>query len=144
EHAGGAISTVTFSFDAPASEAAPIEVHGETGTLSLPDPNLFTGEVRLRRPGEEQWSSVTTRAGYENGGRGIGLLDFVSGRGTRADGAIALHVLEVMTSLLESARSGRRIELSTTAERPPLVPLTAEREWRRQGDPAPTTDSTDL
>jgi hypothetical protein len=35
-----------------------------------------------------------------------------------------------MTSLLESARTGERIELTTTAERPPLVPLTSEREWR--------------
>lgn len=130
EHAGGAVSTVTFSFDAPASEAAPIEVHGETGSLSLPDPNHFAGEVRLRRAGEDRWIPVETSAGYENGGRGIGVLDFVSGRGTRADGAIALHVLEIMTSLLESARIGRRIELATTAERPPLVPLTREQEWR--------------
>ena len=44
--------------------------------------------------------------------------------------SIALHVLEIMTSLLESARTGARIELVTTAERPPLVPLTTEREWR--------------
>ncbi|GAA3937928.1 Gfo/Idh/MocA family oxidoreductase [Microbacterium soli] len=129
EHVGGAISTVTFSFDAAHTDAAPIEVHGETGTLSVPDPNHFTGEVRLRRPGDEEWRPVPTSAGYENGGRGIGLLDFVSG-GSRSDASIALHVLEIMTSLLESARTGRRIELTTTAERPPLVPLIAERDWR--------------
>lgn len=129
EHTGGAISTVTFSFDAAATQAAPIEVHGETGTLSLPDPNMFTGEVRLRRPGQAAWSTLPASAGYENGGRGIGLLDFVAG-GARSDGSIALHVLEIMTSLLESARTGARIELVTTAERPPLVPLTTEREWR--------------
>jgi len=104
-------------------------VHGETGTLSLPDPNMFTGEVRLRRPGQGAWSTLPAGAGYENGGRGIGLLDFVAG-GARSDGSIALHVLEIMTSLLESARTGERIELTTTAERPPLVPLTSEREWR--------------
>lgn len=130
EHVGGAVSTVTFSFDAAATQSAPIEVHGETGSMSLPDPNHFAGEVRLRRPGEKRWTPVATRAGYENGGRGIGLLDFVSGSGARSDGAIALHVLEIMTSLLESSRTGRRIALSTTAERPPLVPLTAEHAWR--------------
>ena len=129
EHTDGAISTVTFSFDAAATQAAPIEVHGETGTLSLPDPNTFAGEVRLRRPREDAWTTLPTSAGYENGGRGIGLLDFVAGN-ARSDASIALHVLEIMTSLLESARTGERIELTTSAERPPLVPLTTEREWR--------------
>lgn len=129
EHVDGAISTVTFSFDAAATQAAAIEVHGETGTLCLPDPNCFDGEVTLRGPGQDAWSTVPTSAGYERGGRGVGLLDFVTG-GARSDGSIALHVLEVMTSLLDSAHTGERIELTTTAERPPLVPLTAEQEWR--------------
>lgn len=129
EHVGGALSTVTFSFDGAATDAAPIEVHGEIGSLSVPDPNHFSGQVRLRRPREKEWMPVATRAGYENGGRGVGLLDFVAG-GSRADGAIALHVLEIMTSLMESARAGRRIELTTTAERPSIVPLTSEQQWR--------------
>lgn len=128
EHAGGAISTVTFSFDAPATEAAPIEAHGETGTLSLPDPNHFEGEVRLRRAGDDGWTALPTSAGYAEAGRGIGLLDFVAGD-TRSDGSIALHVLEIMTALMESARTGQRIDLTTTAERPPLVPLTPHDEW---------------
>lgn len=129
EHVGGAVSTVMFSFDGAATDAAPLEIHGETGSLSVPDPNHFTGEVRLRRPREKEWMPVPTRAGYENGGRGVGLLDFVAGGG-RADGAIALHVLEMMTSLMESARVGRRIDLTTTAERPSIVPLTSEQQWK--------------
>lgn len=131
EHVGGAVSTVTFSFDGAATDAAPIEVHGETGSLSLPDPNMFDGQVRIRRPGADAWSSVTARAGYENAGRGIGLLDFVSGGG-RADGAVALHVLEIMTALMDSAREGRRISLTTTAERPPIVSLTPRDHWSMQ------------
>jgi len=124
EHVGGAVSTVTFSFDGAATDAAPIEVHGDTGTLSLPDPNLFEGVTRLRRPGQAEWMPVPVSAGYAAAGRGIGVIDFLRG-GRRADGAIALHVLEIMTALLEAAREGRRIALTTTAERPPLVPLTA-------------------
>ena len=42
----------------------------------------------------------------------------------RAGGDLALHVLEVMTALLDSAAEGRRIDLTTTIERPALVPLT--------------------
>jgi hypothetical protein len=35
-----------------------------------------------------------------------------------------------MTALLKSAEDGRRIELTTTVERPDAVPLTPESEWK--------------
>ncbi|HJB63546.1 MAG TPA: Gfo/Idh/MocA family oxidoreductase [Candidatus Microbacterium pullistercoris] len=129
EHVSGAVSTVTFSFDGVATQAAPIEVHGEEATLALPDPNFFDGEVRLRRPGADNWDSLPVRAGYENAGRGIGLIDFVRDGGARAHGDIALHVLEIMTALTDSAREGRRIDLMTTATRPPIVPRTSRADW---------------
>ncbi|WP_125130523.1 Gfo/Idh/MocA family oxidoreductase [Microbacterium sp. 10M-3C3] len=130
EHVGGAVSTVTFSFDGAATDAAPIEVHGETGTLSVPDPNLFEGDVRVRRPGETEWSAVTERAGYQNAGRGIGILDRVATGSDRVDAGIALHILEVMTALQESARTGARLELTTRPERPAVVPFAPEHTWR--------------
>ena len=85
----------------------------------------------MRRIGDARWSAVQERAGYENAGRGIGVLDHVTRRGSRASGEVALHVLEVMTALLASAREGRRLDLTTTAERPPLVPFTPYEEWSR-------------
>lgn len=128
EHEGGALSTVVFSFDAAATGAAPIEVHGETGTLSVPDPNRFDGEVRLRRPGEPGWTTLPVAGGYDDAERGVGLVDFLHGGG-RAGGALALHVLEAMEVLLESAASGERTELRTTATIPARVPLTSRAEW---------------
>jgi len=127
EHAGGAVSTVTFSFDGTATEAAPIEVHGETASLSVPDPNGFDGDVRVFRTGSSAWALVAPSAGYEKASRGIGLIDFARGHG-RASGPIALHVQEIMTKLMQSAEEGRRIDLTTTAERPSLVPLSPGRE----------------
>lgn len=127
-HGSGAISTVTMSFDGVRSTAAPIEVHGVEGSLGVPDPNGFAGEVRLH-PGEGEWRVLDPSAGYEDSGRGIGLIDFVNGAG-RADGAMALHVLEIMSALSASARSGARVTVSTTVERPSLVPLTPASEWR--------------
>ena len=56
EHESGALSTITTSFDGMATTAAPIEVHGERGTLAVPDPNNFDGDVRLAR-------STASRAG---------------------------------------------------------------------------------
>lgn len=131
EHAGGALSTVVFSFDASATTASPIEVHGELGTLSVPDPNLFDGTVRSHLVGQQGWTDLEPGAGYAGAERGIGILDFVWGD-HRADGSLALHVLEIMTTLLDAARDGRRIELTTTAERPALVPLTPEAQWRKK------------
>ena len=127
-HASGAISTVTMSFDGVRSTAAPIEVHGVDGSLIVPDPNNFSGDVQLNARGGS-WETLEPSAGYADAGRGIGLLDFVAGP-ARASGAMALHVLEIMTALAASAASGRREALTTTVERPPLVPLTPASNWR--------------
>ena len=127
EHAGGVLSTITTSFDGVRTTAAPIEVHGETGTLAVPDPNHFDGECRLFELGGDDWRPLPVSAGYAGAGRGIGLLDQIAAgpdRPPRASGALALHVLEAMTALLRSAAEGRRVELTTTAERPAPVPLT--------------------
>lgn len=123
EHANGALTTITTSFDSVATAASPIEVHGETGTLSVPDPNQFDGESRVFELGGTGWRALEPSAGYVGAGRGIGLIDQVTSDG-RASGALALHVLEVMTALLDSAAEGRRIDLTTTVERPAPVPLT--------------------
>lgn len=126
EHAGGALTTFTMSFDGVRTTAAPIEIHGETGTLAVPDPNHFDGEVRHFPLDGERWLPLAPSAGYAGAGRGIGLLDQIAadGRAPRAGAGLALHVLDAMTALLRSAAEGRRIELTTTADRPPLVPLT--------------------
>lgn len=132
EHANGALSTITTSFDGVATTAAPIEVHGETGTLAVPDPNHFDGETRLFPLGGTEWRPLPPGAGYAGSGRGIGLLDLIAADG-RASGEVALHVLETMTALLRSADEGRRIELTTAVERPSPVPLTSPGEWRPSG-----------
>ncbi len=134
EHASGALSTITTSFDGVATTAAPIEVHGESATLAVPDPNNFDGEVRLFERGTRAWQALEVSAGYVGSSRGAGLLDFVAaGRDHapgRASGDIALHSLDAMTALLASAEAGRRIELTTSVQRPQPVPLTPLAEWK--------------
>ncbi|GGY38289.1 Gfo/Idh/MocA family protein [Streptomyces djakartensis] len=137
EHANGTLTTITTSFDGVATTAAPIEVHGETATLSVPDPNRFDGEVRLHPLGGTRWHTLPVSAGYEDGARGVGLLDFVAAGGQRANGELALHVLDTMTALLRSAVEGRRIELTTSAEVPAPVPLTPAEGWRGRATPSP-------
>lgn len=127
EHASGALSTITTSFDGVATTAAPIEIHGTEGSLVVPDPNRFDGDVRLRPRGASEWEVVPPSHGYVDGSRGVGLLDFLgtpAGTEARASGAFGLHVLEIMIGLLRSAEEGRTIALTTTVARPPIVPLT--------------------
>lgn len=130
EHVNGALSTITMSFDGVATTAAPIEVHGETGTLAVPDPNNFDGPVRLCALGGTEWRVVEPLAGYAEASRGVGLIDLVTADGERpprAGGDVALHVLDTMTALLRSAAEGQRMELTTVVERPVPVPLTPRR-----------------
>ncbi len=62
EHASGALSTITTSFDGVATTAAPIEIHGTEGSLAVPDPNNFDGDVRLRPRGATEWDVVPPAA----------------------------------------------------------------------------------
>jgi predicted dehydrogenase len=124
-HASGALSTLTTSFDAVATTAPPIEIHGTDASLTAPDPNTFAGDVTLRRLGADDWRLIEPRAGYRDSARGIGLLDMIRTPGRadgRASGAMGLHVLDVMTGLLRSAASGTRIDTSSTVDRPAPVP----------------------
>ncbi|MEV0387418.1 Gfo/Idh/MocA family oxidoreductase [Nonomuraea sp. NPDC050643] len=122
-HASGALSTLVMSFDAAATQAPRIEVHGEQGSLVVPDPNHFDGPVLLSGVGDEGWRTLPESAGYAGAGRGVGLLDFAATGEPRAGGTLAFHVLDIMESLLASAHSGRAVTVESTCERPRPVAL---------------------
>ncbi|GAA1164728.1 Gfo/Idh/MocA family protein [Nesterenkonia sandarakina] len=128
-HESGAISTLVMSFDGTASQAPPIEVHGTEGSMAVPDPNHFAGEVLLARD-RTGWQPVETAGGYVQAGRGYGLADLLwsgafDGDPTlgRAQGALGLHVLEVMAGVLTAAETGASVAISSRADRPSAVPL---------------------
>jgi predicted dehydrogenase len=109
------------------TELPRIEIYGETGSLSVPDPNFFGGPVRLRRPGETSWTEVPLTRGYEMNSRGLGVADMArairEGRPHRASGDLAYHVLEVMHGILEASREGRHVEIASTYIPPKLRPV---------------------
>lgn len=135
-HVGGAVSTLTMSFDAPATRARPIEVHGQEGSLAVPDPNLFDGDVEITRGGDGPWQVLPPSAGFAGSSRGIGLLEMIGAAGVdllaepRASGAIGLHVMEVMTGVLTAARTGTRIAVRSRPSLGELVPFTTQARWR--------------
>jgi len=132
EHENGALSTLLMSFDVWAGVLPRIEVYGTGGSLSVPDPNGFDGEVRLFRAGAKEWEPVPECGGYPGASRGYGVADLAralaDGGPHRADGRLAYHVLDVMESLLAAARSGESVRVTSTCERPAAVPAGARPE----------------
>lgn len=125
-HASGALSTLVMSFDAVATRSSNIEIHGETGSLAVPDPNRFDGEVHVRRLDANDWELLPVSAGYQGASRGIGLQDLAltpAGELPRASGELGFHVLEVMQAVLASAESGGAVPIRSTCERPAAVAL---------------------
>jgi predicted dehydrogenase len=122
EFAGGAIVQIGMSFDVIAHRHAPIEIYGTEGTLSVPDPNIFGGQIALAAE-RDKWQDIAISQPYADGNyRSIGIADMAhairADRPHRASGALALHVLEVMEAFARSAESGRSIAITTTVDRP--------------------------
>ncbi|WP_145947911.1 Gfo/Idh/MocA family protein [Paenibacillus sp. Y412MC10] len=117
----GAIATMITSFDIKAGANLPwIEIYGTEGTLSLPDPNFFNGDVKLRRSGSSEWEVLTPVFESTQNERGRGVNDMVeairSGRKHRANGNLAYHVLEAMYAFEESSISGSHVVLASSHE----------------------------
>jgi predicted dehydrogenase len=130
-HASGALTTLTTSFDLVASTQPRIEVHGTEGSLSVPDPNHFAGDVLLRRLADGrngEWTLLPPSAGVVDAGRGTGVADLAAtlaeDRPHRASAEVAVHVLDVMETLLAAAHEGTGRAVGTTCVRPDPVPLT--------------------
>ncbi|RSM50473.1 oxidoreductase [Actinoplanes sp. ATCC 53533] len=125
EHEDGALTTLMMSFDVWAAHLPRIELYGSKGSLSVPDPNHFAGDVRLFTAGAEAWGVLPPRAGYAGAGRGVGLLDLAEAltedRPHRTGADVALHVLDVMESMEASARCGASVVVRTTCRRPDAI-----------------------
>lgn len=122
--ANGAIVQVAMSFDVAGHRHVPLELYGTEASLIVPDPNLFGGEVEVKKRGrEEQWTPVTVAQPYADGNyRSLGVADMaqaiLDNRPHRANGALALHVLEVLEAFEVASRDGRTVEITTPVSRP--------------------------
>ena len=112
-----------FSFDSAVGRSL-LEVNGTEGTLRMPDPNSFDGEIKVRRMDGEDWELLEATTALSS--RGTGVLDLARAiredRPHRAEGALGYHVLDVMTTAVESAESGDFLEVRSTVERADLLP----------------------
>lgn len=136
DFASGPVATLTTSFDVAVSAGEALnlydvgsgllEIQGTTGTLSMPDPNMFDGPVRVRRLGEVGWREIPLSHTHTANSRCLGVADMAyairTERPHRAHGDLAFHVLDVMHAILEASETGRHIELTSTFERPAPLP----------------------
>ncbi|MFP4358605.1 MAG: Gfo/Idh/MocA family protein [Puniceicoccaceae bacterium] len=129
EFHSGAVVTAVFSFDVPRHGHAPIELYGTDGSLRVPDPNTFGGPVACYRIAahKDGWTDEPLSHRYAENTRGIGAADMAcainSGREHRANGLLALHVLEVMHAIEESSRTGTHVDIESRPARPAPLPV---------------------
>lgn len=133
EFGNGATITLSASWDIWAHRHSSMELYGTEGSLFLPDPNFFGGAVgHAGRDGRieplPEWDHPFGKANQDHqaGGRAnyrtAGLADMaqaiVEGRPHRCSLELAIHAVDVMTSILKSGETGSFVEMTTTCERP--------------------------
>ena len=107
-----------------------VEITGTEGTLIIPDPNTFTGEVKITRTpaleamrDEPEWETVPTTGVLS--GRGTGVLDLArsirSGARPLASGELGYHVLDALMAIDEAVDSRHMVEVTSRVETVPLV-----------------------
>ncbi|WP_394888715.1 Gfo/Idh/MocA family protein [Mesorhizobium sp. AaZ16] len=136
EFASGAAITFNASWDVWLHGHSPMELYGELGTMHVPDPNFFGGDVRFSKGAKpvqklpkwehpfgvpNQMHSMGMMANY----RTVGLADMaiavMEGRPHRCSLDAALHAIDVMTGILKSGETGKFVEMQTSCERPAAV-----------------------
>ncbi len=126
EFHSGAVITMVMSFDVQHHTNQPLELHGETGSLQVPDPNAFGGVVKLRAAGADTWQDQPLVNAYTENVRGIGAADLAYavgvGRPHRCHSDLAMHVLDVMQVIHESSEGGEHISIQSCCDRPAPLP----------------------
>ncbi len=121
----GAIGTIFTTFDVHYNDQARFEIYGTKGTMIVPDPNCFGGEVKVYRPEDGEYKSMPLLFDYKENSRGLGLADMAkslrTGRAFRASFEQTLHVLEVITSFDKSSDAKAYLPMTTSyAGTPPM------------------------
>jgi len=131
EFESGAQATLVTSFGIPGTDLPYIQLYCSKGVLGVPDPNTFGGTVRFRSNDQDSvWGDVVQPYHHTNGRdnfRGLGVIEAAiairAGTQPRASGELAYHVLDVMLSILDSAKTGRRVKVQSSSRRPAPLPI---------------------
>lgn len=124
EFESGQQAQSVFSFQSALRRTGWMEISGTEGVLSLPDPNMFDGELRLARSGSDDWETIELQG--STAGRGQGVLDMArairADRDHRAQGALAFHVVDALLAIGESMAGGEFVKVTSRAPSVPALP----------------------
>lgn len=113
EFESGQTAQSIFSFDSKLRRTL-FEVAGADGTVVVPDPNMFEGELLVHGADGIE----TLQATGSTSTRGTGVVELArairAGVPERASGEQAYHVLDVMVATIESGESGTPVEVEST------------------------------
>lgn len=133
EFESGATITLSSSWDVWAHKHGNMELYGTEGSLIIPDPNFFGGEIEaagtsgqlMALDGWEHPFGVPNQdhnqgkmANYRTAGLADMAVAIAEGRDHRCSLERTLHGVDVMTSILRSGETGQFVDLSTTCTRP--------------------------
>lgn len=113
----GAVGTIFTTFDVYYNRQDRLEIYGSEGTLIVPDPNCFGGQIQLMRREDNGYKEMPLCFGYDQNSRALGLADMAvslrDGREFRADYRQTLHVLEILTGFEKSSKAKAYLPLTT-------------------------------
>ena len=99
-------------------------LYGTKAVAELPDPNAFGGKVTLIRS-RTDITAPENDLPYGENSRGIGPAEMAQaiaeGRQNRASAQLALHVLDVIESMMESTKTGAFVQVKSTCQRPEVL-----------------------
>ena len=122
----GVTGTVSLNGDSALQDLALFYIYGSKGVLKLTCANDFGGEVTLIPssfdPEEAKPVVLPNTSPICDGNRGIGPAEMADailhGRPHRASGEMALHVLDIIDTLMRSGERNQPLTLSTACPRP--------------------------
>jgi len=113
----GAIGNIIMSFDVWGHHLPYIEIHGTKGSLQVPNPNEFGGEILLKI-GQDKFKAVTNELPFSKNSRGMGVSELIkcidNENIPRCDGKKAAHVVELMEGFHKSAIEKKEIIINST------------------------------
>ena len=142
EFQNGTIIQFFLSFDIINHKRNHIELYGTKGSIIVPNPDMFGGPVNVSYSEGGDWEELAvtdkrlgkinitdqsvrsdespTNAYY----RGVGLSEMIDcikhGKKHICNGDLALHVLDIIESVMKSAISNQQVNLRTTCKQPKI------------------------
>ena len=123
--------TTSFYVGRPAKETGSLEFHGDDASLALGSFQDFDAAVEVGGYGESYAPIALVRPGFRGTAWARGVAEMADAiaadRPHRASAELAAHVVDILEAASGSmADGGRRIEIASTFEPPPLMPWATE------------------